>query len=558
MCLTKRVAWTQPRVDFCYDCLPGGPFVPPSCEKCGSTAYFSQGLCERCHPGSPERVGVCKGCLAWGVYRQHNWMCWACRWWQGHYPKGVCTYCHRDTWIGDQGACRLCLEQARMLQEPGRALDLPGANRYGQQLFFANMQFQRRKTQRLKQPTKKRVRPSWEPFTPSPWFQPALIDIDADPDLLKRRAELENSELTRYCAAIVRDQVEQYGWTTRQRNDVIRSLRLLQALRDTPNAKIRASDVMQLPRYDGNIQATLDVLDAAGLLIDDRPKPVERYFRSKTAALPAPIREQLEIWLTTMLDGSVTAPRQLARDPMTVRVHVTALAPLMNAWATTGVQSLAEITREQALAALPPSGSQRALAERGLHSLFKVLKARKLIFHNPMAGVTNTRINPNLPLPVDTGLIRQELDSPHPAVALCVAFVAFHALLPKQLAAMLLTDIVDGDLHIDGRTIPLATPVRERLTRWLNYRNHRWPNSRNPHLLVHHRSASRLLPVDARHPWKFSAVKPRALREDRILAEARESGDARRLTDLFGIHIMTTNRYLDAAGPPEPAASTPQ
>lgn len=65
-------------------------------------------------------------------------------------PKGVCNYCHRDTWIGDQGACRLCLEQARMLQEPGRALDLAGANKHGQQLFFANMRFQRSRTRRLK------------------------------------------------------------------------------------------------------------------------------------------------------------------------------------------------------------------------------------------------------------------------------------------------------------------------------------------------------------------------------------------------------------------------
>lgn len=132
-CQRQRVAWSKPRVDFCYDCLPGGPFTPPRCSACGATSnYFSQGLCERCHPRSPMKVGSCKGCLAWGVYLQRNWTCSSCRWWQTHYPRGVCDYCGRDTTVGDQGACHLCLEQARMLQEPGRALDLAGANKYGQ------------------------------------------------------------------------------------------------------------------------------------------------------------------------------------------------------------------------------------------------------------------------------------------------------------------------------------------------------------------------------------------------------------------------------------------
>lgn len=75
-CGVNAAAWTWPAVDYCYDCLPGGPFRAPPCERCGSDAYYSQGLCDRCHPGSPEFVGSCKDCLAWGVYRRHNWKCW--------------------------------------------------------------------------------------------------------------------------------------------------------------------------------------------------------------------------------------------------------------------------------------------------------------------------------------------------------------------------------------------------------------------------------------------------------------------------------------------------
>src|SRR5690606_34146605 len=127
---------------------------------------------------------------------------------------------------------------------------------------------------------------------------------------------IDNSELTRYCAAIVNEHAEKFGWSVRQRNDVIRSLRLLQTLRDAPTAKIRASDVLQLPRYDGNIVSTIDVLEAAGLLIEDRPRPIEAYFTTKAAGLPPVMREQLEVWMKILLNGATTAPRQRSRDPL--------------------------------------------------------------------------------------------------------------------------------------------------------------------------------------------------------------------------------------------------
>lgn len=138
-CGVNAAAWTWPAVDYCYDCLPGGPFPASACERCGSSAYYSQGLCDRCHPGSPEYVGSCKDCLAWGVYRRHNWKCWQCRWWSSHYPVGSCLYCGRHVTVGDQGACRLCLENARRIHEPGQPLDFEEGARLGLQLFFANM-----------------------------------------------------------------------------------------------------------------------------------------------------------------------------------------------------------------------------------------------------------------------------------------------------------------------------------------------------------------------------------------------------------------------------------
>lgn len=559
-CQSKRVAWSKPRVDFCYDCLPGGPFTPPPCWRCGTTSdYFSQGLCQRCHPRSPERVGSCKDCLAWGVFPQHNFLCWTCRWWRQHYPRGVCDYCGRDTTVGDQGACRLCLEQARMLQEPGRALDLAGANKHGQQLFFANMIFQRPKTRRLKPANGWKTPGGWGRPGPPPkklvlteWVQPVLIDVPPEPEMLRQKALIEDSELTRYCAAIVNEHAEAFGWSVRQRNDVTRSLRLLQTLRDSPTAKIRATDVLQLPRYDGNIVSTIDVLAAADLLIEDRPRPIEVYFTKKAAGLPPIMREQLEVWMRILLDGATTAPRQRSRDPLTVRIRIRSVVPAVTAWAEAGHQSLAEITAARVRAALPEAGAQRVLAEQGLRSLFTTLKARKLIFANPTRGMKGTQHNSTVPMPLDTALVREKLNSPHPAIALAVALVAFHALTAKQVSELLLTDIADGRLTLDGRSIPLADPVRERLTRWLDYRQAKWPNSQNPHLIVNQRSAPRLMPASRTYPWQQAGIRPQKLREDRILAEVHATGgDARRISDLFGLGIGSTNRYLDTLEHPD-------
>lgn len=361
-CEVNRVAWAYPRVDYCYDCLPGGPFSAPPCSKCGTSKdYFSQGMCARCHPGSHQYPGSCKGCLAWGVYRRYNWTCWTCRWWRTHYPEGVCDFCGRTARLGEQRACRLCLEQARMLQEPGRGLDLAGANKEGQQLFFANMSFQRRGAPRLAlercAPWKRRDK-NYLPFQPGTgfaaeaWVQSTLFDMAPDPEAIAARVRLEDSDLTRYCAAVVREHAERFGWSKRQRNDVIRSLRLLQTLRPTPTAKIRATDVLQLGRYSGNVISTIDVLAAAGLLVEDRPTRLENYFASRTGTLPPAMKDQLEVWLEVLTAGARQAPRHVPRTPQTITVHILGIVPIVHGWAEAGFESFAEVTSADIAAAL--------------------------------------------------------------------------------------------------------------------------------------------------------------------------------------------------------------
>jgi hypothetical protein len=320
------VAWVRPRVDYCYDCLPGGPFPPPPCRRCGSGRYFSEDLCDACHPGAPAHVGSCRDCLAWAVYRGHSWRCWSCRWWHTHYPGGDCQYCGRHTTVGDGGSCRLCLEQARIHQQPGRAPNLAAANQYGQQLFLANMRFQRPRTPRLTPAPTQARRPSTRgAFRAAQGRQLPLFDMDRDARVVAARSLVADSDLITYCKQVVADHSARHGWSKRQRNDVIRSLRLLDVLQATPGAMINATDVMQLPRYSGNITSTLEVLAAAALLNDDRPSHVERYFATKTGQLPGPMRAQLEVWLEVMLNGS---PKRPANDPATPR------PPASTSWAS--------------------------------------------------------------------------------------------------------------------------------------------------------------------------------------------------------------------------------
>ena len=140
---------------------------------------------------------------------------------------------------------------------------------------------------------------------------------------------------------------------------------------------------------------------------------------------------------------------------------------------------------------------------------------------------------------------------------MCVALVAFHALSDKQLRSLTLTDIVDGRLTLDGRSIPLAEPVKVRLAAWLDHRARTWPNTRNEHLIINQRTAPRLLP-SGRGYWQRTNVRPQALREDRILQEIHATGgDVRRICDLFGISVETAMRYAATLGHPDAEKTFP-
>jgi integrase len=194
--------------------------------------------------------------------------------------------------------------------------------------------------------------------------------------------------------------------------------------------------------------------------------------------------------------------------------------------------------------ALPPSGNPRATLGLALRSIFMTLRARKVIFTNPIARVPIGAIERREPLPVDVDVLRDLLNSSLPACAAIAALVAFHGLRSSELQDLRLIDVDGGRLRLDHRTVPLAPVVRERLASWLDHRQQRWPATVNPHVFIHRRNAGGVHATGGLWLTRTLGMAPNALRTDRILDEAIATrGDVRRLSDLFGIDIKTAERY---------------
>jgi len=419
-------------------------------------------------------------------------------------------------------------------------------------LFFANLPAPR-KPKRPKQSVRaSRIVLDAEAVAATEWEQPTLFHIDPDPELLRQATTAGARDWTYLTDGIVFEHADRFGWSERQTNQVRRSLKMIQLIRPVGSTSIRASEVLRLRRYDSNTNqiSTIDVLAAAGLLIDDRVPTIVNYFESKTAGLPQTMTDQLTVWFDIMRHGSTIPPRRKPRDDHTTRTLILGLAPLLHAWAETGIESLAQINARMVTQAMPDELSQRHWADRGLRSVFTILKARKLVFTNPMKELPTVSVRQTIPMPLDPAAIRAALNHPDPATALGVAIVAFHALTNGQTRAIHLTDIVDGRLSLpDGRSIPLAEPVKVRLAAWLDHRAARWPRTLNPHLFITQNTAPRLNPPGHTFPWKKAGVTPQSLRSDRILQEIYATGgDVRRICDLFGIGIEAALRYSATLG----------
>lgn len=576
VCKRNRVAWTTPRVDVCYDCLPGGPFLPPPCRTCGSRQdYYSAGLCGICHPYAPLRVDSCRHCYAWGVIRRHRWMCFGCRSWRINHDYGVCGSCGRHVPVDDAGYCRLCWRQAALLQWTRNGLTIREANRHGQQLYFANLHHIPRSrggyTQRQQRLDAAIARAAAKAAAPPP---PRLVDheqlvlFEADRDM---HAGLRHgfppppdpaadvffhTELGSYAA--------RHGWSPSALKRARRAMTILLGLQDSPGAPFTTSLIRQLTVLDGAPSRILrEFLESLGLVVDDREPAIVAWFASKTAGLPEPMVGELHVWFEVMWRGHTgSPPRSRARHQNTIRGRLNYALPALHTWAGQGHQSLREITRRDVLDILdaqPADGLSRFMTGSALRAIFARLKAHKVIFTNPTSHIRLGSPQSRQPLPADLAVIRDGLASPDPTTAALTALLAFHALRSGQLRALHLTDVRDGRLHLGDRVIPLADAVRVRLAAYLDYRNTCWPTTANPHLFIHLRSALGTTPVGSHWLSLKLGTAAKDIRTDRILDEVHATGgDIRRICDLFGLTVAGASRYTvtlqhpDLTDPPRP------
>lgn len=317
---------------------------------------------------------------------------------------------------------------------------------------------------------------------------------------------------------------------------------------------IRASAVLRLQNLGLRSGPIIAVLETAGLLHDDRVPAVIAWIERMTAGLPSTMIDELGIWFDVLHNGSNTPPRSRPRSPITIRLRLYWALPTLQAWAEAGHTSLREITRADVLAALPPSGNPRATTGHGLRSIFKTLRQHKAIFTNPTARIPVGNVERREPLPIDVDTLRDLLNDPDPACAAIAALLVYHGLKPFELRQLRLIDVRDGRIHLDARTIPLAPPARDRVGRWLDHRQARWPATLNPYVFIGIQNAGGTNPVGPLFAHRaLGGISPRALRTDRILDEVTATGgDIRRLTDLFGITTNAAVRYARILDPDDP------
>lgn len=520
--------------------MPGGPFTPPPCRKCGSIErYYSGGLCQRCHRFAPQIVDSCMDCLGWGVTRHTSWLCEGCRGWRRRFKTAApCLSCHDLKTLSPEGFCRLCWRNSVGARPHGTGPSVPETNRHGQQLHFVGLVWRQRRIDRHQNPLPLRYRPY-----PVAYEQQTLIDVPRD--LSKLSGEAPDPQFARLLEDTAKEHARRHGWSKTRDVTTRQGLRILACIQDTPGALIKASDVELLNPATFSRQPLLDVLETAGLLQDDRLPSIVAWFDRKMAELPESMAEELEAWFTVLLHGSSKAPRARAKAYATIKTRVRSAVPAAALWAANGRTSLREITREDVDSALPGQGSERALTGTALRSLFRTLKAKRLVFANPTTHLKTGRPESRIPLPIDDSSMLAALGSDNPARTALAMLIGYHALRNEQVRALKLTDVRDGKLLLPGRRIPLAPPVRESVSDWLDYRAARWPETLNPHMFVNKQSAVRTTQVSNVWVIETLGLSPQALREDRILFEAQTTQDIRRLCDLFGLSVKGAERYFN-------------
>ncbi|MEN2744779.1 hypothetical protein [Sinomonas halotolerans] len=334
--------------------------------------------------------------------------------------------------MSTEGFCRLCWRTSVGARPHGKGPSVLEANRHGQQLFIVDL-FRQKRPPRPAMAEGKRRRNRY----PVAHEQLTLFDIPRTAVLPDTVPPPPDPDFAATLDRAVRDHARAHGWSKTRTNATRQGLRLLAGLQDTPGAAIKASEMESLDRTAFNRLPIIDVLASAGLFVDDRTPSIASWFERKIACLPGPMSDEVRVWFDVLLHGSATPPRSRPRAEVTVRNRIRYAVPVLSIWSGTGRASLREITREDIRQVLPAQGSERSLTGQALKSLFRTLKARKLVFADPTTRIRTGRPEARFPLPIDDATFGSALESADPARALIAALVGFHALTNAQIRGLL-------------------------------------------------------------------------------------------------------------------------
>jgi hypothetical protein len=280
---------------------------------------------------------------------------------------------------------------------------------------------------------------------------------------------------------------------------------------------------------------------------------LDGWLASRLEGLPTPIRIETQTWIEVLRGRG---PRPGPASPPPSRAMCALQAPLAD-WAVR-YQSLRQVTTQDLTAQLDPvTGPTRLLVLAAMRSLFATLKARRVLFANPTAGLIGRHATPTPALELDPAVrasLLARIGSPNERLIVLLAGV--HALRSAQICTLTL-DAVDpaaSALLVDRQPRCLDALTRTQARAWLELRRQRWPHTANPYLLVNRSTAGGVKPVKRSYVqavFQRLGLTAQQLRVDRLLAEAHATGgDPLALTRLFGLSDPTAIRYCAELDPP--------
>ncbi len=298
----------------------------------------------------------------------------------------------------------------------------------------------------------------------------------------------------------------------------------------------------------------VEFLTDQGLLRVADQAILDGWLAHRLEVLADPIRSEVQTWIDGLRGRGPRAGRP--RKHTTIQGYLRAVGPALAAWSAR-YQSLRQVTGADVTAQLDlVTGPTRLLVLAAMRSLFGTLKAQRVLFANPTAGLLGRHVAPTPALGLDPAvraglLARLE----HPDQRLAVLLAGVHALRSAQICALTLdaVDLTAGTLVVDGQPRRLDALTLGQARAWLQLRRQRWPATANPYLLVNQSTAGGVKPVKRSHVHQvFQQLGTTAhqLRVDRLLTEVHTSGgDPLTLTKLFGLSDPTAIRYCLELGP---------